>query len=50
MPHGAGALKLRYIASLFAKELVLRNFPGQPSGEPLERMVELSLYTEEHLK
>lgn len=44
------ALKLRYIARLFAKELVLRNFPGQPSSELLERMVELSLYTEEHLK
>ena len=44
------ALKLRYIVRLFAKELVLRNFPGQPPAELLERMVELSLYTEEHLR
>lgn len=44
------ALKLRYIVRLFAKELVLRNFPGQAPGELLERMVELSLYTEEHLR
>ena len=46
----SSAMKLRYIARLFVKELVLRNFPGQPAGELLERMVELSLYTEEHLK
>ena len=44
------ALKLRYVVRLFAKELVLRNFPGQPPAELLERMVELSLYTEEHLR
>ena len=46
----SSAMKLRYIARLFVKELVLRNFPGQPAAELLERMVELSLYTEEHLK
>src|SRR5258706_6981832 len=44
------ALKLRYLARLFAKELVLRNFPGQPSESLLERMIELSLYTEENLR
>lgn len=43
-------LKTRYIARLFAKELVLRNFPGLPSDQMLERMIELSLYTEENLK
>jgi hypothetical protein len=43
-------LKLRYIARLFAKELVLRNFPGVPPGELLERLIELSLYVEENLK
>ncbi|MFO1499666.1 MAG: hypothetical protein U1G07_14945 [Verrucomicrobiota bacterium] len=43
-------LKLRYIARLFAKELVLKNFPGVPQSELLERLIELSLYTEEHLK
>ncbi|MDK1025674.1 MAG: ATP-binding protein [Gammaproteobacteria bacterium] len=44
------ALKLRYIARLFAKELVYKNFPGLPADKLLERMIELSLYTEEHLK
>ncbi len=42
-------LKLRYLVRLFAKELVLRNFVGLPSDQLLERMVELSLRTEEHL-
>lgn len=42
--------KLRYICRLYAKELVLRNFTGFPSHEQLERMVELMLYTEEHLR
>jgi hypothetical protein len=41
--------KLKYICRLFAKELVLRNFQGYRSEELLERMIELSLYTEEHL-
>jgi hypothetical protein len=42
--------KLRYICRLFAKELVLENFPGFETRELLERMIELGLYTEEHLK
>lgn len=42
--------KLRYIARLFAKEMVLRNFPGLPGQQLLERLIELSLYTEEHLR
>jgi len=42
--------KLRYICRLFCKELVLNNFPGLQSDDLLERMIELSLYTEEHLK
>ena len=42
-------LKLRYLVRLYAKELVLRNFPGLPAEQLLERMVELSLRTEEHL-
>ena len=44
------SLKLRYIARLFAKEMVCKNFPGQTPGQLLERMIELSLYTEENLK
>ena len=43
-------LKLRYICRLFAKELVVKNFAGSPPEELLERLIELSLYTEEHLK
>jgi hypothetical protein len=42
--------KLRYIARLFAKELVLANFPEADKEEVLERMVELTLYTEENLR
>lgn len=42
--------KLRYIARLFAKELVLANFPEASREEILERLVELTLYTEENLK
>ena len=44
------ALKLRYLARLFAKEMVSKNFPGLPPDQLLERLIELSLYTEEHLK
>jgi hypothetical protein len=43
-------LKLRYICRLFAKELVVKNFSGIPPGDLLERLIELSLYTEENLK
>jgi len=46
----SNARRLRYICRLFAKELILRNFPGMSPSELLERMVELSLYTEENLK
>jgi hypothetical protein len=42
--------KLRYICRLFCKELVHHNFPGLQVDELLERMIELTLYTEEHLK
>jgi len=42
--------KLRYISSLFCKELVRHNFPGMQVDELLERMIELTLYTEEHLR
>jgi hypothetical protein len=42
--------KLRYIARLFAKELVLANFPEANKEEILERMIELTLYLEDHLR
>ena len=43
------SLKLRYLVRLYAKELIMRNFAGLPAEQLLERMVELSLRTEEHL-
>ncbi|HEY6243969.1 MAG TPA: ATP-binding protein [Pyrinomonadaceae bacterium] len=43
------ALKLRYLIRLYAKELVLKNFVGLPPDQLLERLVELSLRTEENL-
>jgi hypothetical protein len=43
-------LKLRYICRLFAKELVLRNFVGIPPDQLLERLLELTLYSEENLR
>ena len=42
--------KLRYICRLFAKELIYHNFVGISKEELLERMVEVSLYTEENLR
>ena len=43
------ARKIKYICRLFAKELVLQNFMGFEPENLLERMIELTLYTEEHL-
>jgi hypothetical protein len=43
-------LRLRYICRLFAKELVLKNFVGIPQDQLLERLLELTLYTEENLR
>lgn len=42
--------KLRYICRLFCKELVLFNFPGLAPDQLLERLIELSLFTEENLR
>jgi hypothetical protein len=39
-----------YICRLFAKELVLKNFVGIPQDQLLERLLELTLYTEENLR
>jgi hypothetical protein len=46
----AKTLKLRYIARLYAKEIVLKSFPGAPAEQLLERLLELALYTEENLR
>jgi len=35
---------------LYAKEMVLHNFPGLRGEELLDRLVELSLYCEESLR
>jgi len=43
-------LQLRYLVRLYVKELVLKNFAGMSPDQLLERMIELSLYTEEKLK
>ncbi|HEV2979195.1 MAG TPA: ATP-binding protein [Casimicrobiaceae bacterium] len=43
-------LKLRYICRLFAKELVLKNFVGIAQDQLLERLLELTLYSEENLR
>lgn len=41
--------QVKYISKLFAKEMILFNFPGIKPEEALERMSELLLYIEEHL-
>jgi hypothetical protein len=46
----AKSLKLRYLVRLYAKEMVRRNFPGLRGEDLLDRLIELSLYTEEHLR
>jgi hypothetical protein len=43
------ALKIRYFCRLFAKELILENFPGVQTEQLLERLIELTLYMEEQL-
>jgi hypothetical protein len=39
----------RYIGKLYAKEVVLSNFPHESPAEALERLVELTLRTEDAL-
>ena len=41
--------KLKYIMRLFSKELIIKNFPGMSKEELLERLIELTLYTEDNL-
>ena len=43
-------LKLRYLIRLYCKEMVKRNFPGLPGDQLLDRLIELTLYTEEQLR
>jgi hypothetical protein len=37
------------LVRLYANELITRNFAGMPTEHLLDRMIELSLRTEEHL-
>ena len=41
---------LKAVAELVAKELVLNNFLGIPPDQLLERLLELTFYTEENLR
>ena len=43
------ALKLRYLAMLFAKEIVLRSTHDPRLAEPLEQMVEVAAYADREL-
>ncbi len=43
------SMKLRYLVRLYAKEMVKRNFPELRGEELFDRLIELSLYTEEQL-
>lgn len=46
----AKSRKLKYIAKLFTKELVLSNFPEVSRENLLERMIELQMYMEDNLR
>ena len=46
----AKSRKLKYIAKLFTKELVLSNFPEASRENLMERMIELQMYMEENLR
>ena len=39
----------RYIGKLYAKEVVLLNFPHESSGVAMERLIEVMLRTEDAL-
>jgi hypothetical protein len=39
----------RYIGKLYAKEVVLSNFPHEPPARAMERLIEITLRTEDSL-
>jgi len=47
--RSSAARHRRYIGKLYAKEVVLTNFPDDPPAQALERLVELTLRTEDEL-
>lgn len=46
---GKAAGKLRYLALLFSKEVVLRSGSDPRLEEPLEQLVEVAAYADRHL-
>jgi hypothetical protein len=47
--HSAAAKHRRYIGKLYAKEVVLTNFPHESPAEVMERLIEVTLRTEDAL-
>jgi hypothetical protein len=47
--RGSAARHRRYIGKLYAKEVVLTNFPHESPAEVMERLIEVTLRTEEAL-
>ena len=47
--RSSAARHRRYIGKLYAKEVVLSNFPHESPAEALERLVELTLRTDDSL-
>ena len=47
--RGSPAKHRRYIGKLYAKEVVLSNFPHETPAQALERLVEITLRTEDSL-
>jgi hypothetical protein len=45
----AAARHRRYIGKLYAKEVVLTNFPHESPAEVMERLIEVTLRTEDAL-
>jgi hypothetical protein len=47
--HHAAAKHRRYVGKLYAKEVVLTNFPHESPAEVMERLIEVMLRTEDAL-
>ena len=47
--RGSAAKHRRYIGKLYAKEVVLTNFPHETPAEVMERLIEVTLRTEDAL-
>ena len=47
--RGSAAKHRRYVGKLYAKEVVLTNFPHESPAEVMERLIEVTLRTEDAL-